>query len=95
MAAWRLRPRSGPAHLALLPSAALVVAACLYLVAWTGSLIAGGSDVPSLPWGDLVPGVDASPLLPVQLAVVALAGAFVTRLDPVVGAGALGGVVAG
>ena len=51
--------------------------------------------MPALPWGDLVPGVDASPLLPVQLAVVALAGAFATRLDPGVGAGALCGAVAG
>lgn len=93
--AWRFRPRNELAHLGLLPSAALVVAACLYLVVWTGSLVAGGSDVPALPWGDLVLGVDASPLLPVQLTVVALAGAFATRLDPVVGAGALGGVVAG
>ena len=87
VAAWRFRPRSGPAHLGLLPSAALVVAACLYLVVWTGSLVARGSDVPALPWGDLVLGVDASPFLPVQLAVVALAGAFATRRNPVVGAG--------
>lgn len=95
VAAWRFRPRNGPAHLGLLPSAVLVVAACLYLVVWTGRLVAGGNDFLSWPWGDLVPGVDASPLLPVQLAVVALAGAFATRLAPVVGAGALGGVVAG
>lgn len=95
VAAWRFRPRSGPAHLGLLPSAALVVAACLYLVVWTGSLVARGSDVPALPWGDLVLGVDASAFLPVQLAVVALAGAFATRRNPVIGAGALCGVVTG
>ena len=93
--AWRFRPRSGPAHLGLLPSAALVVAACLYLVVWTGSLVAGGNRLPSLTRGELGAGVDLSPLLPVQLTVVALAGAFATRLGPVVGAGALGGVVAG
>ncbi|MYE84359.1 MAG: hypothetical protein F4X36_21425 [Gammaproteobacteria bacterium] len=51
--------------------------------------------MPSLPWGEPAAGVDLSPLLPVQLAVVALAGAFATRLGPVVGAGALGGVVGG
>ncbi len=93
--AWRFHPRNGPARLGLLPSAALVVAACLYLVVWTGRLVAGGNRLPSLPWGELAAGVDLSPLLPVQLTVVALAGAFATRLDPVVGAGALGGVVAG
>ena len=98
--AWRFRPRNGPARLGLLPSAALGVAACVYLVVWTGRLVAGGNGIPSLPWGDPFPDIDASPLLPVQLAVVALAGALAyprraNRLEPVVGAAALCGVVAG
>lgn len=75
-----------------------MVAAWVYLVAWTGGLVAGGNDLPA--WGDLVPAIDASPLLPVQLTVVTLAGAFVyrggaRRLDAVASAGALCGVVAG
>ena len=99
MAAWRFRPRNRPAWLGFLPAAALAVAAFLYLVAWTGRL-AAGDVLPSSPWSDLVAGVDPSPLLPVQVTVVALAGALVTpgratRLDAVMGAMALCGVVAG
>ena len=98
--AWRFRPRNGPARLGLLPSAALLVAAVVYLLVWTGRLVAGGNRLPSLPWGELAAGIDASPFLPVQLAVVALAGALAypgcaNRLDPVTGAAALCGVVAG
>ncbi len=77
VAAWR--PRTWPADtvgLRSLSSAALVAAAWVYLVVWTGRLAAGGV-LPALPWGDLVAGVDANPLLPVQLAVIALAGALV------------------
>ncbi len=79
VAGWRFRPRTGPASTVRrlsLSSAALVVAAWVYLVVWTGRLAAGGV-LPALPWGDLVAGVDANPLLPVQLAVIALAGALV------------------
>ena len=79
VAGWRFRLRTGPAstvRLLSLSSAALVVAAWVYLVVWTGRLADGGV-LPALPWGDLVAGVDANPLLPVQLAVIALAGALV------------------
>lgn len=98
--AWRFRRRNGPAHPGLPPLAALVVAACLYLAVWTGRLVAGGNGPPSLPWGALAAGVDASPLLPVQLMVVALAGVLAypgggRRPDAVVGAVALCAVVAG
>lgn len=103
VAGWRFRPRTGPAsmvRLLSLSSAALVVAAWVYLVVWTGRL-AGGGVLPALPWGELAAGVDANPLLPVQLAVIALAGALVypggVRRDLFIGtqAGALCCVVAG
>ena len=103
VAGWRFRPRTGPAgalRLRSFSSAALVAAAWVYLVVWTGRLAAGGV-LPALPWGDLVAGVDAHPLLPVQLTVIALAGALVypggVRRNLFIGtqAGALCCVVAG
>ena len=82
--AWLLRCRS---------SMALLAAALVYVCAWTGRLVAGGYVPPALPLGSLLGGVEGNVLLPVQLALVGLAGALVHRHGSMAGVEAQGGAL--